>query len=109
MNDRTGVHCIESNSKGKDVLVCFFELLTEEGEKNRKISSTDFSIYQHTSHQGREVEISSHPHQKITKHVLFVSFSWSKIVSPNCSASGGKTELTSKMSVLINREQKDQN
>lgn len=74
-----------------------------------RFRSTDFSIYRHTSHQGGEVEISGHPHQKITKHVLFVSFSWSKIVSPNCSASGGKTELTSKMSVLINREPKDQN
>lgn len=90
-------------------MVCFSELLTGEGEENYKLLSTDFRIYQHTSHQGREVEISSHLNQKITKHVLLFSFSWLKIVSPNYFAFGSKTELASKMSVLINREQKDQN
>ena len=59
--------------------------------------------------KGEKYTFSAALTKKITKHVLFLSFSWSKIVSPNCSASGSKTELTSKMSVLINREQKDQN
>ena len=90
-------------------MVCFSELLTGEGEENCKLLSTDFRVYRHTSHQGREVEISSHLNQKITKHVLLFSLSWPKIVSPNCFAFGSKTELASKMSVLINREQKDQN
>ena len=95
--------------RGHDGLVCFSELLTGEGEENCKLLSTDFRVCRHTSHQGREVEISSHLNQKITKHVLLFSLSWPKIVSPNCFAFGSKTELASKMSVLINREQKDQN
>lgn len=64
------------------------------GGENHKLVSTDFSVYPPISYQDREIQIPSHPHQKITKHVLFLFFQFIKIMSPNCSVSGTKAELT---------------
>lgn len=107
LNDLTQVHYIGSNKT--QWWVCFFELLIEGRGEELKLLSTDFSVYPPISYQGREMQIPSHPHQKIIKHVLFLFSSWSKFCLLTVLCLELKLSSLSKMSVLINWEQKDQN